>query len=154
MVVVHAVLELLAVFGGPRRHRRMGDEQEGPARCHVCGDASEQLFPGIGQPGVEEGSGDEVEAASAIWVCRFPGGDVGDGEFGGDSADSAARRARSMAVVERSMPVASHPFSAIQTTSAPSPQPTSRTRPAVISETMATRDSFGFPDQMASSESA
>ena len=48
----------------------MGDEQEGTARCHVSGDAGEELFSGVGQPGVEEGSGDEVEAASAIWVVK------------------------------------------------------------------------------------
>ena len=52
----------------------------------MCGDAGEEFFSGVGQPGVKEGSGDEVEAASAIRVLRFPGGDVGDGEFGGGSA--------------------------------------------------------------------
>src|SRR5699024_1368223 len=54
-----------------------------------------QLLPGVGQAGVEEECGDEVEAASGLVAARgrlgFPGRDVADGELGVDSASLGGR---------------------------------------------------------------
>src|SRR5699024_11254850 len=85
----------------------------------------------VGQTGVEEECGDEVEVA---WASSLPDAVSGSQVEASPTANSgwtprasAAVRARSMAVVDRSMPVTSQPCSASQMASAPSPQPTSRT---------------------------
>src|SRR5699024_2985608 len=59
------------------------------------GDSAQQFLPGVGQTGVEEECGDEVEVASGLVAARcrlgFPGRDVADGELRVDSAGVSGR---------------------------------------------------------------